>query len=292
MKSSILFANKNNLKYANTFNGLNIVLFLMTVLFYANTLQAQGSLLLTPKRIVFEGKKTTESLNLANSGKDTARYVISLINLRMKEDGSFEEISQADATSISATPYIRYFPRTVTLAPNEAQVVKLQIYNSSKLSKGEYRSHLYVRALPKSALLGEIEPEETSSIGVKLTPIFGISLPVIIRVGESTATVNITDLNLTRSEDSPSLAMNLKRSGNMSVYGDIIVKHISPNGVSTVVGNLKGLAVYSPNSLRNLVLPLNNKILERGNKGKLLVQFYSSLDGKDKKIAESELALQ
>jgi hypothetical protein len=267
-------------------------LFLITVLFYANTLQAQGSLLLTPKRIVFEGKKTSESINLANSGKDTARYVISLINLRMKEDGSFEEISQAEENSFSAAPYVRYFPRTVTLAPNEGQVIKLQISNATKLATGEYRSHLYVRAFPKSALLGEIEPEDNNSIGVKLAPIFGISLPVIIRVGQSNAIMNITDLNLTKSENSHSLSMNLKRTGNMSVYGDIIVKHISPKGVTTVVGNVKGLAVYSPNLLRNLVLPLNNKILERGNKGKLLIQFYSSLDGKDKKIAESELALQ
>jgi len=31
---------------------------------------AQGSLLLTPKRVVFNGGKTSENINLANSGKD------------------------------------------------------------------------------------------------------------------------------------------------------------------------------------------------------------------------------
>lgn len=47
-----------------------------------------------PRRVVFEGAKKYEELNLANTGKDTARYVISLIHVRMKEDGSFIEINE------------------------------------------------------------------------------------------------------------------------------------------------------------------------------------------------------
>jgi hypothetical protein len=293
MKTSMLIAKNCNQKYTYTYKGFNIVMFIITLFSYSTILHAQGSLLLTPKRIVFEGKKTSESINLANSGKDTARYVISLVNLKMKEDGSFEEVSINEASSFSAEPYIRYFPRTVTLAPNEGQVIKMQLNNSSKLTTGEYRSHLYVRAYPKKALLGESKPEENQAIGVKLTPIFGISLPVIIRVGKSNAIVNITELKVSGlHENKPSLTMKINRTGNMSVYGDIIVRHISPNGLSTLVGNINGLAVYSPNSLRNLVLPLNENLMASRKNGKLVVQFYSNHEGKDKKIAESELALQ
>ena len=39
-------------------------------------IMAQGNLLLTPRRVVFEGAKKSMDLNLANTGKDTARYVI------------------------------------------------------------------------------------------------------------------------------------------------------------------------------------------------------------------------
>ena len=58
---------------------------------------AQGNLMLLPRRVIFEGAKRYEELNLANNGKDTARYVISLMHVRMKEDGGFEEISQPDS---------------------------------------------------------------------------------------------------------------------------------------------------------------------------------------------------
>jgi len=58
---------------------------------------AQGNLMLLPRRVIFEGSKRYEELNLAKIGKDTARYVISLMHIRMKEVGGFEEISQPDS---------------------------------------------------------------------------------------------------------------------------------------------------------------------------------------------------
>ncbi len=57
------------------------------------------------------------------------------------------------------------------------------------------------------------------------------------------------------------------------------------------MGNVKGLAVYSPNPLRTLSVTLDKFPIPEKDKGKLIVQFFSRLDGKDKKLAESELAL-
>ena len=54
---------------------------------------AQGNLLVTPKRVVFEGLKRSEELNLANVGSDTATYMISFIQIRMKVDGYVETIT-------------------------------------------------------------------------------------------------------------------------------------------------------------------------------------------------------
>ena len=43
--------------------------------------------------------------------------------------------------------------------------------------------------------LGEEDKvKDTTTISVRLTPIFGITIPVIIRVGESTAKVTLSDL--------------------------------------------------------------------------------------------------
>ncbi len=255
---------------------------------------AQGNLLITPRRVVFEGQKRTQDLNLANTGIDTAKYNVSVINYHMREDGSFEEITTPDAGQNFADKNLRFFPRSVTLAPNEAQVVKMQVTKADQLSPGEYRSHIYFRAVPKQSALGTEEvKKDSTSIGVKLIPIFGITIPVIIRVGESTMKVNLTDLNFSFMNDTiPVLQFAFNRTGNMSVYGDILVEHISPGMIITPVGTVRGIAVYTPNSMRRFQMELDKKAKVDYHTGKLKLTYTSQSDTKTEKYTEAVLPLR
>lgn len=94
---------------------------------------AQGDLLITPKRLVFDGSQRTQEVNLANIGKDTATYNISFVQFKMDENGIFSSIPDTDTTQKFANKNLR-FPRTVTLAPHEAQSVKVQMIKSNELS--------------------------------------------------------------------------------------------------------------------------------------------------------------
>ena len=254
---------------------------------------AQGNLLITPRRVVFEGQKRTQDLNLANTGIDTAKYNVSIIQYRMREDGSFEEITTPDAGQNFADKNLRFFPRSVTLAPNEAQVVKMQVTRADQLSPGEYRSHIYFRAVPKQTALGTEEvKKDSTSIGVKLIPIFGITIPVIIRVGESTTKVNLSDVKLEIISDTiPRLEFAFNRTGNMSVYGDILVEHISPTTVITQVGTVRGIAVYTPNSVRRFQMELDKKAKVDFHSGNLKITYTSQSDTKTEKYAEAVLPL-
>ncbi len=259
--------------------------------FSPSKLMAQGNLLVTPKRVVFDGNKRSEELNLANIGKDTATYIISFIQIRMKENGEFERITQPDSNQNFADKNLRFFPRTVTLGPNEAQTVKVQITKANDLAPGEYRSHLYFRASPPEKPLGDIEPEKDSVLSVRLIPVFGISIPVIIRRGESNAAASISQLQFHTEKDTiPTLDITFNRSGNMSVYGDVVVDHISTNGKVTHVGGVKGLAVYTPNTIRRFHLMLNNVPGVNYRSGKLKVT-YEDQSSRAVKLAEKELLL-
>ena len=136
----------------------SFILFLFLTFLFSSKASAQGNLLIMPKRVVFEGSKRSEDLSLANIGKDTATYVISFVQFRMKDDGSFEKITDPDSAQNFSDKYLRFFPRTVTLAPNESQTVKVQVTKKDELKPGEYRSHLYFRAIPKQPPLGEKDP--------------------------------------------------------------------------------------------------------------------------------------
>jgi len=254
---------------------------------------AQGNLLITPRRIVFEGSKRSLDLNLANTGRDTATYAVSLVQIRMKEDGGFETITEPDPGQRFADRYIRFFPRRVTLGPNEAQVVKIQLIRSNELAEGEYRSHFYFRAIPSVRPLGEEEAgKDTTSISVRLTPIFGITIPVIIRVGESTAKVSLSDLALDIKDNAgPRIKMAFNRTGNMSFYGDLAVDHITDQGKVTRVGIANGVAIYTPNTRRQFQFNLNKVEGVDFRSGKLRVTYSAPSDVKPAKYAEAELKL-
>ncbi len=266
----------------------------INLLWSPGQIRAQGDLLITPRRVVFEGNKRSVDLSLANIGIDTATYNISLVQIRMTEDGGFETITEPDEGQSFATPYIRFFPRTVTLKPDEAQTVKIQAVRTGDLAPGEYRSHLYFRATPKEKPLGEENPEnkEESQISIKLVPVFGITIPVIIRIGSPSVSVTLSDLALTFENDTlPRLSFGFNRSGNFSVYGDISVDHIAQDKTVTRVGIAKGIAVYTPNVRRKFSLNLMSGGLVDYRSGKLVVTFSAPSDVKPEKYAEAILDL-
>jgi hypothetical protein len=258
-----------------------------------NNLTAQGNLLITPKRVVFEGSKRSIDLNLANNGQDSATYAISIVQIRMKEEGGFETITEPDPGQQFADKNIRFFPRAVTLGPNEAQVVKVQVIKLNELAAGEYRSHFYFRSVPKTAPLGEKETNiDTTTISVRLTPIFGITIPVIIRVGENDSKVALSDLSFHLVNDTvPSLSLTLNRTGSMSVYGDLTADHVSEQGKIIRVGAANGLAVYTPNSVRRFQFNLNKVPGIDFSSGTLRIIYSATSDVKPARYAEAELNL-
>lgn len=265
-----------------------LALFLISLIFSSHAM-AQGDLLIYPKRVVFDGTKRSQDISLANSGKDTARYKISVIEIRMKDDGSTETITQPDSGQYFADKNFRFFPRSVILGPKESQTIKIQLINFSQLAEGEYRSHLYFRAEPEEQPLGA--PKKDSSLSIHLVPVYGISIPVIVRAGQSTTEMDITKASLMWEKDTlPVLSLDLNRSGNMSVYGDFTVDYLSPDGKETRVATVKGMALYTPNSVRHFRFLLDRSQGIDYHQGSLHVVFTDGV-GKAQKVAQKQVYL-
>ena len=267
------------------------VIFWITLLLPCLKLHAQGDLLIYPKRLIFDGSKRSQDLNLVNNGRDTARYVISAIQIRMKEDGAFETIEQPDEGQQFADKNFRFFPRTVVLGPKESQTVKIQLIQFSNLSAGEYRSHIYFRAEKENTPTDKATETGAGQISIKIVPVYGISIPVLIRSGESTTNISLSQISLkTVGVEQPVLFVNLNRSGNMSVYGNFLAVHISPEGIETNVARVNGLALYTPNTTRRVQLKLDNKAGVDYTKGTIHIVF-TDVSGKTEKVAQHQFAL-
>jgi hypothetical protein len=254
---------------------------------------AQANLLVYPQRVVFDGQKKVIEINIANQGKDSARYSLSFLQYRATIDGGYEKITKPDSGQYFADKNIRFLPHTVKLGPGETQVVLLQLIRSEQLEPGEYRSHLYFKALrDRKDQENYVSKKDSSILDIKIVPSFSITIPILIRIGESTTTVNITDIKLkTTSDGSNKLLFTINRSGNMSAYGDISISHIAPDGKETIIGLLKAVAVYTPNLLRKLKVKLENKPSVDMSKGTIHVLYSLQSEKHLVKLAEAELAL-
>ena len=282
---------KKEMKSQKTFFLLALMI---VTLIIPVSLSAQGDLLITPRRVVFEGSKQSQELTLANTGQDTARYNVSFVQYRMTDSGAFELIEAPDSGQYFADKYLRFFPRSVTLAPNEAQVVRMQFRKLPDMQSGEYRSHVYFRAVPKETALGDEKLADTTAIGIRLIPIFGITIPIIVRVGELDLNVKLSELSLdTKSDTIPNLDVTFTRNGDKSVYGDLTINWLSNSGGEPVeVGLVRGIAVYTPNKTRRFNMQLRKIAGVDYSRGKLVVKYQAPNDLKPEVYAEREIVLK
>jgi hypothetical protein len=216
-----------------------------------------GDLLVAPTRVVLQGRDRSAELTLVNTGETTATYRISFLNLRMNENGEMEEIQEPGEGERFADSLIRYSPRQVILEPRVAQTVRIQVRKPADLEAGEYRSHMLFRAVPDlSAVGGGVEgPETTEGLNIRLIPVYGVSIPIIVRHAETSASISMTDLQYHHPVNgaSPTVSARILREGNRSVYGEFRAR-IQRTG--EVVASIRGLGVYVPNASRVVTLPL------------------------------------
>lgn len=276
--------------------------FLVLLVFQAlsgevNLAQALGGLQVLPTRIVFEGRTRAAEVRVINNGTASATYRISFKNLRMKEDGSYEDIEKALPNEKFSSDLIRYSPRQVVIPPGKSQAVRLLLRKKRNLPPGEYRSHMLFRALPPENAGEDIESlaGDKQDIRIQLIPVFGITIPVIVRHGKVAATAGIEHLKLKDSQkpDTPhSLLLRLNRKGDRSLYGDLTVIFQPENGgEELVVSRLNGVSVFTPNKSRTLNLKLTPPEGVELKRGRLHVVYRENPDEGDKILAEGQLRI-
>lgn len=219
----------------------------------AAPVNAQGDLLVAPTRVILDGRRGTEVI-LSNIGSEEATYRIGLELRRMLENGRLVPVEKVDATDAeeAALGMIRYAPRRITLPPGQPQAVRLAARPGAELPDGEYRVHMSFRAIPKPRSVTE-EAEPSTGVAIQLIPIYGVTIPIIVRHGRVEAQVAITQPRVIQGENGPELALTLNRSGDSSTYGEL---RVTKRGLEDPVVLLRGLAIYTEVGNREVRVPL------------------------------------
>ena len=246
-----------------------------------------GDLLVAPTRVILDGRKGTEIV-LNNLGDEPATYRISVEFRRMMPDGNLEDVAEPSDREKAAADMIVYAPRRVTLAPNQPQSIRLAARPPQGLPDGEYRVHLLFRAIPPARPVTPASAEKVEGLQFKLIPVYGVTIPVIVRLGNLEAKAGIANVALGAKEGKRAVELDLSRSGSRSTFGEVRV--LKP-GVKDPIAVQRAVAVYTEVDTRHMSVPVSESY--KGElAGPVTVQYVETFSDGAKVIAETQAVLR
>jgi hypothetical protein len=220
-------------------------------------LAAQGDLLIAPTRLVLDGRRGGEVI-LSNIGNEEATYRVDLELRRMTPEGELVPIdeAQANGTEQAALEMIRYAPRRVVLPPDEPQAIRISARPGPELPDGEYRVHMSFAAIPKVQPLSAEDAGASAGGGfaINLVPIYGITMPIIIRKGALEVTAGLANPRIEQGPEGATFLVDITRAGEASVYGDLLVYR---QGATEPAFVARGIGVYPEIASRHSAFPLS-----------------------------------
>lgn len=251
-----------------------------------STCAAQG-VSVAPLRVLFEGRTRSATVFLSNRTTETSTYRISLVNRRMLDTGAIVEATEAWENELFADDLIRFSPRRVTIEPFGSQTIRLLARRprGDAPENAEYRTHLSIRAIPAAPRLEDLEQKDQDiaegRISVTAVATVETIMPIIMRIGDPQARIEIANprLELTSEKSNyPQLTVDLLRTGERSVYGEMYVTHVANDGQRTQLFFARGLAVYYPALLRAKIIPLKTATPQLLQSGQLIVTYDETED--------------
>lgn len=246
-----------------------------------------GDLLVAPTRLVLDGGRGAEVV-LNNIGDEPATYRVSVEFRRMTADGTLVEVSDPTPQEKAAADMIVYAPRRVTLPPHQPQAIRIAARPPAGLPDGEYRVHLLFRAVPPSTPVAQEAGEAGKGLRLQLIPVYGVTIPVIVRLGNLEAKAAISDVKAERDNGKPAVGLELSRTGSRSTFGEV---RVLKAGIKDPIAIQRAVAVYTEIGERHVSIPVNTDF--KGDiSGPVTVQYLETYADGTQKIAEAQAVLR
>ena len=98
-------------------------------------------------------------------------------------------------------------------------------------------------ALPKVLPVAPAaEGAPAQGFSVRIIPVYGITMPIIIRKGDLHVTAALANPKLEQTADGPAFSVDISRSGEASLYGDLLVYR---QGDAEPTAIARGIGVYA-----------------------------------------------
>src|SRR6185369_11035556 len=177
----------------------------------------------------------------------------------------------------------------VVLPPHQPQAIRIRAIPPQGLPDGEYRVHLLFRAIPPAnPVIQPASVDTEKGVRFQLTPVYGVTIPVIVRLGNLQATASIQHVQLDRKDGKSLVEMDITRSGKRSTFGEV---RVLKAGAKAPIAIQKGVAVYTEIGMRHVAVPVDEAHLADAA-GPVTVQYVETFDDGSHVIAETRAVLR
>ena len=130
--------------------------------------------------------------------------------------------------------------------------------------------------------------DKPKGLQLRLIPIYGVTIPVIVRLGNLDAKAGIAGVKLETHDGKPAVGLELSRSGSRSTFGEV---RVLKAGIKDPIAIQKGVAVYTEINGRHVAVPVDERFKEQAV-GPVTVQYRETYDDGAQTIAETQTVLR
>lgn len=270
--------------------------FVFLIALVAPVASSYASLLISPLKVVIEGRERSATVTLVNNSNYTSTYRIEWHQfVQVEGKGGYISIDDPSVSdevrnALHLKDFSVYSPRQITLQPREQQNVRIAIRRPAELDRAEYMSHIKFKVIEtdRSDVASDLEVLNNNAVRLGARVNASFSIPVVYRVGDYDINVQINQPSFATNPTTGKLIVNVpvSRSGKHGVVGFIEVYYAPSDGQESLIGALSNANMFSEISNRTFDIPTQVNGL---NPGSLRLVFYKDEGKANDRVVLSEI---
>jgi ribosomal protein S28E/S33 len=235
-----------------------VFLILFWVVGIAGYSEDYGGVSVFPVRLVFSERSRVGKLFVKNHSSRFATVRMIWKYKIMNEKG---ELVDGPQNMDVVRKMIVFVPRILYLDPGEGQVVRFVLRLPPDIKPGEYHSHLmFVKETETTIQAQRQKGEKKEALTVPIIVKYGVAVPIVVRVGNLSSTMKITNIEFLEGKNKDRLILHLERSGNKGIWGGI--KVLKDNKEIAI---LNGVGIYPEITKRIVTININKGMVKKGD---------------------------
>lgn len=202
---------------------------------------AFSNLQVFPTKIELSSREKSSSVTLRNRSDKVTTYQISAVYYRQDIEGRMTRVTDLKEDDFSIIDFLRFSPRRVVLKPNQEQVVRFMVRNTSKLDVGDYRAHIRFEPIEEDITK---DGGRDNYVMMKIDAKVAINVPVIFHQGRAKGEITLESFSIVEDKVSgPYFFVTMKRKGRIFPYGTFKIFYQKDNE-EELVSLVNGVSSY------------------------------------------------